>query len=341
MAILFLSLQEICITGSILFSMSNEDAAKLEKTADLDLPEILFPAWMTAILRLGSGPDATVLALPFNPPGGHRQADNLSLYYVDCGQTVLGDLGYVGDSPMNAWVRGTSLSHNLVIVDDQEQGFRAEGKKREPRFRFMATSPRVSVVEASSRVYPQCADYRRLVALIKGPGAQTIALDIFRIRGGDKHAYRLFSELAASDAMDVHRSARHALASRRDALQLAQVCAAKGTADHHLVPLCDHIVNSNVKIGKGGSVSDYRLFHGCWTGGCSWRSVMNYIVCGVDLVSYGQISLAKDLLVEAAHKGLVCFGRHETTSLCDDSPIMPQPGSMSSNCASKYDTRYP
>ncbi len=182
------------------YAILNLDAAKLKKTADLDLPEILFPAWMTAILRHGSGPDATVLALPFNPPGGHRQADNLSLYYVDCSQTVLGELGYVGDSPMNAWVRGTSLSHNLVIVDDQEQGFRAEGKEREPGFRFMATSPRVSVVEASSRVYPQCADYRRLVALIKGPGAQTIALDIFRVRGGDKHAYRLFSELAASDA---------------------------------------------------------------------------------------------------------------------------------------------
>ncbi len=182
------------------YAILNLDAAKLEKTADLDLPEILFPAWMTAVLRHGSEPDATVLALPFNPPGGHRQADNLSLYYVDCGQTVLGELGYVGDSPMNAWVRGTTLSHNLVIVDDQEQRFQAEGQERKPGLRFMATSPRVSVVEASSKVYPQCTGYRRLVALIKGPGAQTVALDLFRVRGGNKHAYRLFSELAASDS---------------------------------------------------------------------------------------------------------------------------------------------
>lgn len=178
------------------------DADELAKDAGLDLPEVLFPAWMTAILRHGHGPDATVLALPFNPPGGHRQPDNLSLYYADRGRTVLGDLGYVGDSPMNRWIRTTSLSHNLTVVDDQDQLFRSGPETREPALRLMVTSPRVSVVEASSRAYPQCRDYRRLVALIKGPGAQTFVVDLFRVEGGSKHAYRLFSELASSDAPD-------------------------------------------------------------------------------------------------------------------------------------------
>jgi hypothetical protein len=154
---------------------------------------------MTAILRHGTGANGSVLALPFNPPGGHRQTDNLSLYYCDRGQVILGEQGYVGDSPMNAWVRGTTLSHNLVVVDDANQRLGAKDEERLPKFGFMATSRRVSVVDASSEVYPQCADYRRTVALIKGPGSETVALDIFRVKGGGRHAYRLFSEIAASD----------------------------------------------------------------------------------------------------------------------------------------------
>lgn len=51
-------------------------------------------------------------------------------------------------------------------------------------------------------MYSQCDQYRRTVALVKGPGAETFAVDIFRIRGGKKHAFRVFSELAASDTPD-------------------------------------------------------------------------------------------------------------------------------------------
>jgi len=181
------------------FHLTEKDLAQ---DTGLDLPETLFPAWMTAVLRHGAGPESSVLALPFNPAGGHRQADNLSIYYWAGGRALLGEQGYVGDSPMNRWVRGTSLSHNLVIVDGQEQRFRNGKGERLPRLGFMATSPRVSVVEASASVYDPCRDYRRLVALFKGSDARTFALDIFRVKGGGKHAYRLFSELAASDATD-------------------------------------------------------------------------------------------------------------------------------------------
>ena len=38
--------------------------------------------------------------------------------------------------------------------------------------------------------------------LLKGPGAETFVVDIFRVRGGEKHAFRVFSELASSDAPD-------------------------------------------------------------------------------------------------------------------------------------------
>jgi len=174
------------------------DSRDVERDAGLDLPETLSPAWGTAVLRHGSGTDSTVLALAFNPPGVHRHGDNLGLYYSDRGDGILGDQGYVCDTPFLGWIHST-LSHNLVVVDDQPQLFRGE-RPRRPSLQMMVTSPRVSVVEASSRAYEQCREYRRLVVLVKGPGAETFAIDVFRVRGGRKHAFRLFSELAASDA---------------------------------------------------------------------------------------------------------------------------------------------
>lgn len=184
-------------TEYAIFNLSPEQLAR--DAGELNLPEILFPAWMTAMLRHGSGPQASMLTLTFSPSGAHRHADNLSVFYIDRGRTILGDQGYVGDMPLNNWIHST-VSHNLVIVDDAEQRHRQTGRERRPRLRRMFTSPRLSLTEAASDVYDQCRQYRRLVALIKGPGAQTFAVDVFRVSGGDRHDYRIFSELASSDA---------------------------------------------------------------------------------------------------------------------------------------------
>ena len=182
------------------YALLHLDAAQIESRRTVrsgtQLPELYFPAWMTAILRHGSGPQAAMLTLHLSPHGGHRHADNLSVYYRTGGRTVLGDHGYIGDTPMNRWFHHT-FSHNLVIVDDRPQNMR--NPLRRPRLHHMATTPRVSVVEASSDVYKQCTEYRRLIALIKGPDGQTFAVDVFRVAGGKRHALRIFSELAASD----------------------------------------------------------------------------------------------------------------------------------------------
>ena len=178
------------------YAVFHLDADRIERDEGLQLPEICFPEWKTAILRHGQGADASMLTLAFSPPGGHRHGDNLAMFYVDRGRTVLGDHGYVGDMPVNGWIHST-LSHNLVVVDGEEQR-----RQRRPRLRRFVASPKVSVVEASSDAYGQCGEHRRLVALIKGPGAQTFGVDIFRVKGGKRHAYRVFSELASSDAAD-------------------------------------------------------------------------------------------------------------------------------------------
>lgn len=177
-----------------IFNLREADIMKDE----LNLPEMFFPAWMTAILRHGNGAGATEAALSFNPPGNHRHSDNLGLYYAARGRAVLAEQGYIGDSALLQWDKST-LSHNLVVVDDQEQLFGGE-TPRIPEIGFMVSFPDISIVEAESRAYIQCSVYRRLIAMIKGPREDTVLIDIFRVRGGKKHAYRVFSDIAASDA---------------------------------------------------------------------------------------------------------------------------------------------
>ncbi len=179
------------------YALFHLDDNALDAQPDVRLPEVFYPAWKTALLRHGAGPGAAVLALNDSPSGGHRHYDNLAMLYIDRGRTILGDLGYVGDMPVNTWVKST-FSHNLVVVDDAQQEF----KGRAPRFELMATTPTVSVVELSSNAYPQCREYRRLMALVKGPDNATFVVDVFRVKGGAKHAYRISSELASSDAAD-------------------------------------------------------------------------------------------------------------------------------------------
>ncbi|GMW00359.1 MAG: hypothetical protein AMXMBFR84_14960 [Candidatus Hydrogenedentota bacterium] len=175
-----------------LFNLSREE---LLSDTGFNPPETFFPAWQTAVLRHGLGTEGSVLSLVLNPSGGHRHRDNLALFYAGQGDTAVGDHGYVGDMPINNWIRST-YSHNLVIVDDAEQEF----GNRDPEFGFMATSPLASVVEGTSNAYPQCAEYRRRVVLVKLPQGGTFAIDLFAVAGGNKHAFRTYSEIAASDS---------------------------------------------------------------------------------------------------------------------------------------------
>ncbi len=179
------------------WALFNLDAADLKGTNQPPLPEIYFPGWMTALLRNGAGPTASLAALNFSPDGGHRHADNLALWYMDGGERILGDLGYVSDTPHLSWIKSTR-SHNLVVVDDSEQRFRVRNNPRRPRLEMMFTTPRVSAVEASSDAYAQCRDYRREIVLLKGPEGRTVLVDLFRVKGGSNHAYRVWSELASS-----------------------------------------------------------------------------------------------------------------------------------------------
>lgn len=177
------------------YAVFNLTDAELTETQPLPLAEMYHPAWKTAVLRSGTGTEADTLTLALNPTGGHRHYDNLALFYAAGKHTLVGDLGYLGDMPVNKWIRSTA-SHNLVIVDGQEQEF----TNRKTDLKLMATSPLGSVVEATSTAYPQCAEYRRRVVLVKTGPDTSFAVDIFWVTGGGEHRFRTYSELAASDA---------------------------------------------------------------------------------------------------------------------------------------------
>ena len=177
------------------YAVFNLSDSELSEKKPLPLEEVYHPAWKTAVLRHGAGEEGDTLTLAFNPPGGHRHYDNLALFYANGPLTIAGDLGYLGDMPVNKWIRATA-SHNLVIVDGKEQEFSG----RKTAFGFMATSPMASVIEASSTAYPQCTDYRRRMVLVKMDDGETFAIDLFTVAGGAEHRYRAYSELASSDA---------------------------------------------------------------------------------------------------------------------------------------------
>lgn len=184
------------------YAVFNLDSAQLAppppENRDLQLPELFFPAWMVGILRHGRGMSGTILTLSLSPPGGHRHYDNLALYYETAQGIVLGDHGYLAEAPAQRWCKDT-LSHNLVVVDDQTQVLQSGGP-RQPALGLMVTAPWLSAVEGRSDCYPQCREYCRRLVLLKGPGGDTIAIDLFRVAGGKTHAYRVFSEIASSDA---------------------------------------------------------------------------------------------------------------------------------------------
>lgn len=166
--------------------------------AVLPLRSEWFPGWHVGVLR--GGREANDTALYFNGNEhqwtlrtGHRQQDVLSLSTYAYGEELASDRGYFSGSGQRlpdgrsgqSWTRST-LSHNLVVVDEEDQNSRACGSNLE----LFGVAPGIEVVQASGvNVYPQCEEYRRTSALVQAPGGQSYIVDLFRVRGGRIHQY--------------------------------------------------------------------------------------------------------------------------------------------------------
>ena len=156
-----------------------------------------FPGWHVAVLR-GDDPDRTALYLVGNEHRwtlrtGHRHADLLNLSLYAFGEELASDRGYFSGSGHRtpdgrvgqSWTGGT-LSHNLVVVDEENQS----GAPRGSNLELFGLAPGVEVVQASGfGVYEQCDEYRRTSALLRTPGGSPYVVDFFRVAGGETHQY--------------------------------------------------------------------------------------------------------------------------------------------------------
>ncbi|MDY0168458.1 MAG: heparinase II/III family protein [Thermoguttaceae bacterium] len=169
-----------------------------EAPVKLPLRSEWFPGWHVGVLRGGREENDTALYLNGNEHRwtlrtGHRQCDVLSFSIYAFGEELASDRGYFSGSGQltrdgrsgQRWVR-SSLSHNLVIVDEKDQVARQSGSNLE----LFGVAPGVEVVQASGvNVYPQCEAYRRTCVLVKTPGGQNYLVDFFRVAGGRVHQY--------------------------------------------------------------------------------------------------------------------------------------------------------
>ena len=157
-----------------------------------------FPGWHVGVLRGPDGDNETALYLNGNEHlwtkrTGHRQVDILSIIFYAFGRELASDRGYFSGSaqvtpdgrPGQAWVDST-LSHNLVVVDNEVQRRRVAGSN----LGLFGVTPEVEVIEASAHnVYPQCDQYRRTCALATSPEGTPYVVDFFRVHGGSLHQY--------------------------------------------------------------------------------------------------------------------------------------------------------
>ena len=166
--------------------------------AALPLRSEWFPGWHVGVLRGGREAVDTALYLNGNEnrwtlQTGHRHRDVLSLSYYAYGEELASDRGYFSGNGQllpdgrrgQTWTSST-LSHNLVVVDEEDQAVRECGANLE----LFGIAPGIEVVQAAGvNVYPQCEDYRRTCALLKTPDGQTCVVDFFRVKGGRTHQY--------------------------------------------------------------------------------------------------------------------------------------------------------
>jgi hypothetical protein len=148
-----------------------------------------FPGWQVGVLRNGEPHGDTALYFNGYAYHGHRHMDTLGISYFALGREMASDRGYIWDDPRNAWTKST-MSHNIVTVDRRNQ----RTKARHSVLEMFDASPGVELVQASApSAYDQCSQYRRTVALVKLPGGNSYAADIFRVTGGSEHHYGLNS----------------------------------------------------------------------------------------------------------------------------------------------------
>jgi hypothetical protein len=174
-----------------------------------------FPGWHVGVLRGGRETNDTALFFNGNEHRwtqhtGHRHRDILSISFYAFGRELASDRGYFSGGGQRlpdgrsgqSWV-ASSLSHNLVLVDEKSQ----ERKKAGSHLELFGTASGIKMVQASAvGAYPQCREYRRTCAMIETPGGQDYLVDLFRVKGGKTHQYAFHSNGTLAGFSPAHAS---------------------------------------------------------------------------------------------------------------------------------------
>ncbi len=150
----------------------------------------LFPGFGVALLGAGRGEKQMVAWLNFTPGVSHKHADALSVGMFARGTELLPDLGYT-HSRYRAWAVST-MSHNTVVVNGRESGH--DSTYRGNRLRAFVTDGRLfhlAVAESTTAYAGIASHYLRTLALIGSDAEDSYLIDIFDVKGGEKHDYLL------------------------------------------------------------------------------------------------------------------------------------------------------
>ena len=145
--------------------------------------DVVLPYLAQGYMRTGVyGRNSTVI-LDASNYGSHHHRDSLNLVYFKDGRELLHDLGYLWDHVDIGETRKTCV-HNTVLIDGSEQLTTG----RNGSFHTFVSGDGVKIMQASSNAYKQASVYHRTVVQIEH-GQESYLVDIFRVKGGDKHEY--------------------------------------------------------------------------------------------------------------------------------------------------------
>ncbi|SDX58301.1 Heparinase II/III-like protein [Marininema mesophilum] len=120
-----------------------------------------------------------------NGIGRHGHKDTLNIGIHGFGLDLAPELGYPTDlKTRTEWVANT-ISHNTVVVDQQQQSDHTTGIPHH----FEGRQPIQLIDVDAPFVYPQTQHYRRTVAMIDMDDTHSYIVDFFRVKGGHDHHY--------------------------------------------------------------------------------------------------------------------------------------------------------
>lgn len=166
---------------------ANTAIAQANQTA----ASFVLPASGVARLTRGEGAAQEQVYLGFPPLYGHDHADALNLSLYARGQELLPDLGDTHSK--RRYFAISTLGHNTVVVDASDATSAGEAKHGGAIEQFVANGA-VHITRASQRhAYAVTDEYSRELWHIpfEIAGSHGYVLDLFRVRGGQRHEYSL------------------------------------------------------------------------------------------------------------------------------------------------------